>query len=123
MLFRGTVRDNLDPFHEHADLELWDALRQADLVDSDAKQSLQTNAGSISLDSAVNEEGLNFSLGQRQLLALARALVRNSRIIVCDEATSSIDFETDQRIQRTIYNRFKGKTLLYIAHRLKSILE
>ena len=74
------------------------------------------------MDSAVEEEGLNFSLGQRQLMALARALVRNSQIIVCDEATSSVDFETDEKIQKTMRTAFAGKTLLCIAHRLKTII-
>lgn len=119
-LFRGTVRSNLDPFHEHTDLELWSALRQADLVSED--QDIHDKAGRIHLESTVEEEGLNFSLGQRQLMALARALVRNSQIIVCDEATSSVDMETDQKIQRTIVEGFKGKTLLCIAHRLKTII-
>merc|ERR1711881_127040 len=68
------------------------------------------------------DEGLNFSLGQRQLMALARALVRGSQIIVCDEATSSVDMETDAKIQDTIATGFKGKTLLCIAHRLKTII-
>lgn len=113
-LFKGTVRTNLDPFSEHTDLELWAALRQADLVD-------EGNQGSITLDSAVDEEGLNFSLGQRQLMALARALVRDSKVIVCDEATSSVDFATDQKVQRTLES-LKGKTLLCIAHRLKTII-
>ncbi|OCL11568.1 hypothetical protein AOQ84DRAFT_229156 [Glonium stellatum] len=119
-LFRGTIRSNLDPFNEHTDLELWAALRQADLVGSDT--SMDDKTGRIHLDSIVEEEGLNFSLGQRQLMALARALVRGSQIIVCDEATSSVDFETDQKIQRTIVEGFKGKTLLCIAHRLKTII-
>ncbi|KAK3944182.1 P-loop containing nucleoside triphosphate hydrolase protein [Diplogelasinospora grovesii] len=142
-LFRGTVRSNLDPFGEHTDLELWSALRQADLVPSDA--SPQTAAapssssgdeitpvnntavatrdpGRIHLDSIVEEDGLNFSLGQRQLMALARALVRGSQIIVCDEATSSVDMETDDKIQATIANGFRGKTLLCIAHRLRTII-
>lgn len=147
-LFRGTIRSNLDPFDEHTDLELWNALRQADLVSSETLEAAESEAtaandkievekskdttvatantatttGRIHLDTAVEDEGLNFSLGQRQLLALARALVRGSRIIVCDEATSSVDFETDQKIQRTIARGFKGRTLLCIAHRLRTIL-
>jgi ABC-type multidrug transport system fused ATPase/permease subunit len=119
-LFKGTIRSNLDPFHEHSDLELWSALRQADLVSNE--QAMDDHSGRIHLDSVVEEEGLNFSLGQRQLMALARALVRGSQIIVCDEATSSVDFETDAKIQKTIVDGFKGKTLLCIAHRLKTII-
>ncbi|KAL9061737.1 MAG: hypothetical protein Q9206_000360 [Seirophora lacunosa] len=120
-LFRGTIRSNLDPFNEHSDLELWSALRQSDLIDADARLDDKVH-GRIHLDGVVEEEGLNFSLGQRQLMALARALVRNAQIIVCDEATSSVDMETDQKIQRTIATGFKGKTLLCIAHRLKTII-
>ncbi|KAL8828283.1 MAG: hypothetical protein Q9191_002678 [Dirinaria sp. TL-2023a] len=120
-LFRGTIRSNLDPFNEHTDLELWSALRQSDLVDADANVDDKTH-GRIHLDGVVEEDGLNFSLGQRQLMALARALVRGSQIIVCDEATSSVDMDTDQKIQRTIATGFKGKTLLCIAHRLKTII-
>ena len=121
-LFRGTIRSNLDPFNEHTDLELWSALRQSDLVDANAKLDDKTHHGRIHLDGVVEEEGLNFSLGQRQLMALARALVRGSRIIVCDEATSSVDMDTDRKIQRTIQTGFRGKTLLCIAHRLKTII-
>jgi ABC-type multidrug transport system fused ATPase/permease subunit len=145
-LFRGTIRSNLDPFQEHSDLELWAALRKADLVGEetvttekgemkvDRPDTARTAATSTSnvnqppgpsrihLDSTVEEEGLNFSLGQRQLMALARALVRNSQIIVCDEATSSVDFETDEKIQRTMRTGFAGKTVLCIAHRLKTII-
>ncbi|KAK5096599.1 ATP-binding cassette transporter yor1 [Lithohypha guttulata] len=132
-LFRGTIRSNLDPFNEHSDLALWDALRKADLVgneqgpvDEKAPQTPTTPTAEkttrIHLDSPVEEEGLNFSLGQRQLMALARALVRNAQIIVCDEATSSVDFETDEKIQRTMRLGFSGKTVLCIAHRLKTII-
>ena len=79
-------------------------------------------ANKLTLESPVDEEGLNFSLGQRQLMALARALVRDTRIIVCDEATSSVDFETDRKIQRTMAQGFAGRTLLCIAHRLRTII-
>ncbi|KAK1760836.1 P-loop containing nucleoside triphosphate hydrolase protein [Echria macrotheca] len=136
-LFRGTVRSNLDPFGEHTDLELWSALRQADLVAPENETApgsptapSPTNgsgtalvpANRIHLDSVVEEDGLNFSLGQRQLMALARALVRGSQIIVCDEATSSVDMETDDKIQATMAKGFRGKTLLCIAHRLRTII-
>lgn len=124
-LFHGTVRSNLDPFNEHDDLALWSALRQADLVsggDSSDENSAAGDASRIRLDSVVEDEGLNFSLGQRQLMALARALVRGSQIIICDEATSSVDMETDDKIQRTMATGFRGKTLLCIAHRLRTII-
>lgn len=120
-LFKGTIRSNLDPFNEHTDLELWSALRQSDLISDEASLD-DKSPGRIHLDGIVEDEGLNFSLGQRQLMALARALVRGSQIIVCDEATSSVDMETDEKIQRTIATGFKGKTLLCIAHRLKTII-
>lgn len=122
-LFRGTVRSNLDPFNEHTDLALWSALRQADLVgEENAADETKAEGSRITLDSTVEEDGLNFSLGQRQLMALARALVRGSQIIICDEATSSVDMETDDKIQLTMATGFRGKTLLCIAHRLRTII-
>jgi ATP-binding cassette, subfamily C (CFTR/MRP), member 1 len=135
-LFRGTIRTNLDPFEEHTDMELWHALRASHLIGDveqtdtavqdaslDEKQDPVTAGKSrFNLETPVEEEGSNFSLGQRQLMALARALVRNSQIIVCDEATSSVDFETDQKIQDTMMEAFKNKTMLCIAHRLKTII-
>jgi ABC-type multidrug transport system fused ATPase/permease subunit len=82
----------------------------------------KNSASRVQLDTPVEEEGLNFSLGQRQLVALARALVRGSKIVVFDEATSSVDLETDDRIQDTIRRSFKGRTVLCIAHRLRTII-
>ncbi|KAH0363074.1 P-loop containing nucleoside triphosphate hydrolase protein, partial [Aureobasidium melanogenum] len=120
-LFQGTIRSNLDPFNKHTDLELWSALRQADLV-SDNQGTNGIGGQHTNLDTSIEEAGANFSLGQRQMIALARALVRNSPIIVCDEATSAVDFETDRRIQEAIMRGSKGKTLLCIAHRLRTIL-
>lgn len=128
-LFRGTVRSNLDPFGERTDLDLWTALRQAHLVNGEEvakagneEADEEGRNGRITLESAVESDGTNFSLGQRQLMGLARALVRDSRIIVCDEATSSIDFESDRKVQETMAAGFKGKTVLCIAHRLKTIM-
>lgn len=131
-LFRGTVRSNLDPFEECRDEVLWEALRKANLVPTaGSTPGLETEskdpcpdvtATTVTLKTPVEEDGLNFSLGQRQLMALARALVRGSRIIVCDEATSSVDFVTDARVQRAMAEGFSGCTLLCIAHRLRTIL-
>lgn len=126
ILFQGTIRSNLDPFNQHADPEIWSALRQAGVADQDQGQDHSMDHGPrghrIHLDAPVEEGGANFSLGQRQQIALARALARDSQIIVCDEATSSVDFETDARIQQAILRGFKGKTLLCIAHRLKTVI-
>ncbi|KAJ5642156.1 oligomycin resistance ATP-dependent permease yor1 [Penicillium lividum] len=110
ILFRGTVRTNLDPLQRHTDEELWLALRGAWLADT------------VQLDDTVEEEGTNFSHGQRQQLGLARLLVRNSKVVVCDEATSSVDLETDEKIQRTMVEAFKGKTVITVAHRIRTII-
>ena len=112
VLFHGTIRQNLDPFGRIKDVDLWDALRRAHLLEGVSIPGQgQTR---FHLDEVVGDEGLNFSLGQRQLLAMARALLRKPQIIVMDEATSSIDFETDEKIQETIRMQFRGATLLVL---------
>lgn len=121
ILFKGTLRDNIDPQKTRTDAELLSALRRAWLLPRDGAQDPVAEA-KFSLDSVVSDEGSNYSAGEKQLLALCRALVKNSRIIVLDEATSNVDVEMDARLQKTIQTEFSSSTLLCIAHRLNTIV-
>ncbi|KAJ2089515.1 hypothetical protein IW138_003404 [Coemansia sp. RSA 986] len=143
VLFNGTVRYNIDPFEEYPDELIWDALRRTHLTHEQNSQTTSASASIVedantdgnlalermagifgSLDDEIKQNGQSLSLGQRQLVAMARALVRRSKLIIMDEATASVDFDTDERLQRTIRGyEFANSTLFCIAHRLHTIID
>jgi len=143
VLFSGTVQTNLDPFDEYSEERLYEVLDRVGLLKSSLHRvrsaaSLGTTTSSVasgvadggpssssinSLASPISEGGSNLSVGQRQLLVIARALLNASKIVIMDEATASVDADTDARIQRVMRSEFRNSTVITVAHRINTILD
>ncbi|KAG2735537.1 hypothetical protein G9P44_001751 [Scheffersomyces stipitis] len=125
-LFSGTIRSNLDPFSQYTDEQIFEALKRVNLIGRN--ETPATTAGEnqnkfFNLDASISEGGGNLSQGERQLVCLGRSLLKNPKVILLDEATSSIDYKSDAMIQQTIREEFSNSTILTIAHRLRTIID
>lgn len=116
ILFCGTLRYNIDPFEQFSDEECVEALEAVQL-----KQLIRAHPDGLHLP--VAESGTNLSAGERQLICVARAILKKSRILLIDEATANVDYATDRMIQGVISEKFRDRTILTIAHRLNTVVD
>ncbi|KAJ7040968.1 multidrug resistance-associated ABC transporter [Mycena alexandri] len=121
-LMSGTLRSTLDVFNEHQDAEIFEALRSVHLISQDPSDNKLPTVFS-NLDSPVSQAGSNFSAGEKQLLCLARAILKHAKVLILDEATASVDYATDELVGLTIREKFSSSTILTIAHRLRSVID
>nr|XP_040564251.1 ATP-binding cassette sub-family C member 10-like [Lepeophtheirus salmonis] len=115
-IFSGTIRQNLDPYAQHSDQELWDSIKLSYLY------NIIYSFGSSGLDTLIGDGGKSLSIGQKQLLCLARAIITSAKVVFIDEATASVDKETDRLIRNVLKTAFNDKTVITIAHRIETVL-
>lgn len=113
-LFEGLLRDNIDPYGLASDSKIWEALEKCHV-----KDEVEAAGG---LDIHVKEDGISFSVGQRQLLCLARALLKSSKVLCLDECTANVDTQTAKLLQNAISSETKGRTVITIAHRISTVM-
>jgi ATP-binding cassette subfamily C (CFTR/MRP) protein 1 len=136
VLFSGTIRTNLDPFNEYLDERIQDVLQRVGLLSFEKKNSSQSllvsttsfsrlgNSAVVkSMHDEVHEGGSNLSVGQRQLLVIARSMLQGCKVVIMDEATASVDPDTDAKIQRVLRTEFQSSTCITVAHRLNTIMD
>ena len=114
-MFSGTIQENIDPMGEHSAKDIWDVLEKVNL-----KKKFSVS-GTEGLNTMIDQGGENLSFGERQLICMARAFLKKTKIVIMDEATSNMDIETEHLLEKSMRECFKNSTVLTIAHRVNTI--